>query len=500
MAKRFISIWFRSLNTDWFTLRHPELKNEVFVLSQPDHGRVVVSASNIHAQSEGIYPGMAVADARAIVPGLKVMDDDPQLAEKLLLKIARWCIRFTPVAAVDGSNGIILDVSGCAHLWGGESPYITNLVSKLKEKGYRVRAALGDTIGIAWAVARFGTGSGIIPQSEQAEAIQPLPPESLRISTESSERLHKLGLKTVSSFFNMPRSALRRRFGAEILLRLDQLMGFEREDLVPVEIVEPWQERLPCLEPISTATGISIALERLLDTICKRLGNDGKGIRKACFKSFRVDGMVMSLEIGTHRGTLNTKHLFKLFEEKLSTIEPGLGIELFVLETPLVEDLQPHQEKMWESPGGLHSAAVSELIDRVGNKVGADKIHRYLPAEHHWPERSLKQASSLEETTDTPWKTARPRPVRILQVPESIGVAAPIPDYPPMLFRYRGKVHKIRKADGPERIEREWWLEEGEHRDYYSVEDEDGKRYWLFRSGHYSGDTNIQWFIHGFFA
>ena len=220
----------------------------------------------------------------------------------------------------------------------------------------------------------------------------------------------------------------------------------------------------------------------------------------ALFKCYRVDGKIEKIEIGTNRPSCNSKHLFKLFENKISSIEPALGIELFTLEASKVEDASPVQEKLWENNSGLDDIGLSELLDRLAGKIGGNNIHRYVPDEHYWPERSFKLASDLHEKLQTTWKADRPRPLQLLSKPEPIEVTAPIPDYPPMLFRYKGKLHKIIKADGPERIEQEWWLQDGQHRDYYCVEDEDGNRYWLFRSGHYDADKTYQWFIHGFFA
>jgi protein ImuB len=187
-----------------------------------------------------------------------------------------------------------------------------------------------------------------------------------------------------------------------------------------------------------------------------------------------------------------------LFESKLQTIEPDLGIELFILEAPRVEDHAACQENLWEAKGGLDDIRLSELIDRLTGKIGANCIRRFLPDEHYWPERSIKSTSSLQDKPATGWKLDRPRPIQLLARPEHIEVTAPVPDYPPMNFRYKGKLHKILKADGPERIEQEWWIQEGQHRDYYAVEDEQGCRYWLFRLGHY--DEKYEWFIHGFFA
>lgn len=498
MAQRFVSIWFRHLTTDWCSLRQPYLRGVPFVLRAPVHGRMVITAANAVAQAQGIDSGMVLADARAVIPDLEVQDDMPDLAGRLLRRLAEWCIRFTPVVAVDLPHGLLLDVTGCAHLWGGEDAYLAAIVHKLQGRGYDVRAAMADTVGVAWAVARFGRAPLRVAGGGHIEALLPLPPEALRLEADVAARLHKLGLHQARQFMKMPRSSLRRRFGAHFIGRLDQALGQQAELLEPVQPLEPYQERLPCLEPIVTATGIEIALQQLLEVLCLRLRQEQKGLRSAVFKGYRVDGKVEHISIGTTRATHNVRHLFKLFALQLSTIEPALGIELFVLEAPKVEDHYPQQEKMWQGAGGLEDVRLAELIDRLAGKVGAQAIHRYMPAEHYWPERSFKPAASLQEKPTTAWRTDKLRPLQILKIPESIEVMAPIPDYPPMLFVYRGKRHTIVKADGPERIEQEWWLQQGQHRDYYCVEDEEGGRYWLFRLGHYKDKTD--WFIHGFFS
>ena len=500
MCKRFVSIWFRYLQTDWFTIRRPLLKGVPFVLASPDHGRMVISSANSVAQAQDVDIGMVVADARAIIPSLEVLDERPGLSIKLLKGIGEWCIRYAPVVAIDPPDGLLLDASGCAHLWNGEGPYINDISTRLKGLGYTVRVAIADTIGTAWAVARFGKGSPVIESGKQTSAILSLPPASLRLETDIIERLHKLGLRQVSDFIGMPRSALTRRFGKSLIQKLDKALGHEEETINPIHPGEPWQERLPCLEPIATATGIEIALKRLLEALCTRLKKEGKGIRIALFKCYRIDGKIEQVEIGTNRPSYNVHHLFKLFEIKLSSIEPALGIDLFMLEVQKVENVSPVQEKLWEKSCGFDNIGFTELLDRLSGKFGADCIHRYVPDEHYWPERSFKISPSIHEKLTATWKVDRPRPIQLLPIPELIEVTAPIPDYPPMLFRYKGKLHKISKADGPERIEPEWWLHQGQHRDYYSVEDEEGHRYWLFRLGDYDEQKTYQWFIHGFFA
>lgn len=535
MARRFVSIWFRHLRTDWFQLRRPALKDSPFVLAVSEHGRKLVSAADPCAESQGIYPGATVADARAIVPGLEVLDDRPELGEKLLTSLAGWAVRYTPVAAVDLPDGLVFDSTGCGHLWGGDAAYAEAIWTRLCAAGYDVRVAMADTIGAAWGLARYGRpaaepgpgrqaggegsagmpggpGSGrhggviVVGGQAQTAALLALPPAALRLGAATLDRLQKLGFGTIGAFAHLSRPALRRRFGAALLLRLDQAFGREREQIVAVEPAAVYEERLSCLEPISTAVGIGIALERLLETLTRRLQREGKGLREAVFKAYGIDGRLSRVEIATSSASQHAAHLMKLFELKLSAIEPGMGIELFVLEAPRVEDVAPVQEHFWAGDQGIGAPAIAELIDQLTNRFGAGCITRFLPDEHHWPERSVKAARGLEEKPSIPWRTDRPRPAHLLTRPEPIEVAAPVPDYPPMLFRYRGKLHRIKKADGPERIECEWWIQEGRHRDYYCVEDEDGARYWLFRSGHYTDEGKnglsgggARWYLHGFF-
>jgi len=500
MSRRYLSLWFRHLTTDYTIIRRPALRNKPFVLAAPDHGRMVITAVSPPAGQEGINTGMPVADARVLLPGLEVLDDSPGLDGKLLRMLALWCIRYTPMVGIDRPDGLVMDISGCAHLWGGEKAYLSQILNTLRGKGYDVRAAIADTLGAAWAVARYGRTTALVEPGEHATAVLSLPPAALRIDPLITSRLHRLGLDKIHRIAGMPRQSLRSRFGNELLLRLDQAFGRAEELIEPVVPVEVYIERLPCLEPICTATGIEIALTRLLETLCQRLQQDGKGLRTAVFKGYRVDGKVVEAAIGTHRASHHVAHLLRLFEEKISTLEPDLGIEVFTLEAPKVEDVASQQHVMWSGATGLQDNGLVELVDRITNKTGAQTIHRYLPAQHYWPERAMVATTSLDDIAAEVWSVTRPRPIHILARPEVIEVTAPIPDYPPMLFIHKGQRHSITRAEGPERIEQEWWLSDGEHRDYYAVEDEQGVRFWIFRSGHYAGLRSYQWFLHGYFA
>lgn len=494
---RYVSISFPYLLTEFVVRKQPEFVDKPFVLASRQRGRMVIDAVSLQAAQKGICTGMVLADCKAIFPELEMLETESGRAEKLLQALAEWSIFYTPFAAVDLPDGLILDSSGCTHLWGGEAAYLEHIKAKLAGYGYTVQAAIADTISTAWAVARYGNNA-IVKPGKQYEALRLLPPAALRMETTILARLKKLGMKQIGSFIDMPPSVLRRRFGQELPKRIAQALGYEIELAVPVKPIAPYQERLTSMEPIPSSTGITIALKQLLETLCIRLESEGLGLRQCIFKAYRVDGNIQQIEIGTGRPSRNTSHLFRLFEYKIATLEPALGFELFILEAPKVEPVTREQAAMWNA-ASQNDMKVAELLDRVETKMGTNSVSRYLPAEHHWPERSVKQASPLWEKQTTDWRIDLPRPVHLLHRPEIIEVTAVLPDYPPMLFRHKGALYNVAKADGPERIEQEWWLSDGLYRDYYVVEDANGARYWLFRVGPYDGE-HPKWFLHGYFA
>lgn len=497
--KRFVSIWFPYLTTDWHARKQPALQQKAFVLKATVRNRIVVTAANKIAVAQGIHKGMVLADAKGVYPSLHVMDDKPTLANQLIDRIAEWCIRFTPIAAVNYPDGVILDASGCTHLWGSEEAYINDITHRLTRRGYTVGVSIADTIGSAWAAARYSKQK-IVECGKQTDVMAALPVSSLRLAEETVMLLNKLGLRQVKDIIQLPKTSLRRRFGTSLLQRLKQAIGEEEEPIVPVYPIEAYQERLPCMEPIKTRDGIEIALQHLLTTLCTRLCKEGKGLRKAFFRAYLIDGGASGIEISTNQPSQNTEHLFQLFSIKLSTIEPKEGIELFLLEATVVEEIVITQEVLWPLQSGVVDSKVLDLMDRFVMRFGQDAVQRFLPIESYWPERSFKQTNDLKEQPLIEWKVDRPRPLQLLSPPEQIAVTSIVPDYPPLNFRYRNQLHIVSKADGPERIEQELWIHEGEHRDYYAVEDEEGKRYWLFRLGPYNNDVKPKWFLHGFFA
>ena len=457
MGRRYVAVWFPHLVTDRLARLRPELGKKPLVLSAASHGRMIITASNLLAEANGIYPGMVVADARAIVPDLEVLIDKPGFSTVLLNRIAEWCIRFTPVVSVDLPDGLLMDVTGCPHLWDGENEYIQTIDTRLSAFGYEVRLAIAGTVGCAWAIARFGKQT-LVENEKVPEALVTLPPAALRITHETVGLLQQLGLRQIGQILGLPRSALRRRFGQFLLDRLDQALGRQEEKVEPLQPVEPWQERLNCLEPILTRGGIEIALTRLLEILCGKLKHYQQGLRVARFKGFRVDGKTVQIEIGTNRASHNELHFFKLFELKLSTLEPESGIEVFVLEAPVVEDNLPVQDKIWETGGSHTEIQLSELLDRFAGKFGKEHISRFLPDEHYWPERSVKPAISLRKNQLQMESGPEQAITIIISIRNQLKLLHLFLIIHRCCFSYKGKLHKIIKADGPERIEQEWWL------------------------------------------
>lgn len=499
MAQRFISLWFAHLVTDWMVRRQPELGSTPFVLCANERGKLLLSKANPLALQAGLYEGMSLADARALLPNLEHFDEKPDVAAKLLDVLGDWCIRYTPTVSVDLPDGLMLEVSGSSHLFGGEHALLKIMVTKLRDLGYQVRGAMADTPGAAWAVARYAKKDPLVSIGGNKKALSILPPQALRLDEEAASRLNKLGITTIAELYALPRPSLSRRFGAGLLLRLDQALGETQELIQAKRHIEPYSERLTCPEGIATAEGIALALNMLLEKLCRRLDQEGKGLRIAVLEGYRVDGIVERIEIGTSRPTRSPKHIFRLFENKLETIEPALGIELFVLTTHDPELMPVAQNELLDDLDAKDDSAIPELMDRFFNHFERRNIYHVSPSEHHWPERSIALGEPAIPQQAQSWPNDKPRPIKLLSVPELIEVTAPVPDYPPMMFRHKGVLHRIKKADGPERIEREWWMDQGDMRDYYRLEDEAGHRYWVYRSGYFKPDQSAQWYLHGFF-
>jgi len=473
----------------------------------------VLAAVDPAAALAGLAPGMSLADARARLPDLRLVDADPAGDAQALAGFADWCGRFSPWTSVDGADGIWLDVTGCVPLVPSEEALARELVERAARLGFAARAAVADTPGAAWAVARYAelpaSSVRILAAGEARAALAPLPVAGLRLAAEITQDLKRLGLKRIGDLYGMARAPLAPRFGEAVARRLDQALGLIEEPISPRQPIEPRMVRRILAEPISTPEAIEHGLTQLMALLCRRLEEEGLGARRLELACFRVDAQVERIAIGTSRPSHEPGHLGRLMTEKIGEIAPGFGIELMQLRALAVEPLAARQLGL---DAGQADGAVAPLVDRLANRLGARNVLRLMPENSHLPERAQRAVSVLDERhggkPKQDWPVARPRPIRLLTYPDPIEVMAPVPDDPPLMFRWRRVPHRVRRAEGPERIALEWWREpeNGQSgagtdgiRDYYRVEDEAGRRFWLYRRGLYRPETVPAWFLHGFF-
>lgn len=488
-------------------------------LVEADAKGVRLTAVNHPAQELGLHIGMTLADARAIHPGLETAPATPEKDQDRLLAMAHWCGRYSPWVNVDdthvsGTKGLWIDASGCAHLFGGEDNMLHDITARLQAFGFTAKAAMADTPGAAWALARYGSAeTRRAAPKKNKQTLKPLYLGGLRLDQEILVLLRRLGLTRIGQLYDVPRAALTRRFKSQdistaVMARLDQALGHRHEPISPLMPPPNYRSRLSFADPLQLLGGIKLSLEKLLETLCVSLNTDQKGARVLTLWAYRIDGKVSSVRIATSRPSRDPKHFQNLFQEKLDRIDAGFGIETLILNADVVEDLTPDQVDLQKDDvTSLSPKALAEWVDRIGNHDGTEKVFKTAPEESHIPERACRTAGT-EEDHDWEKQPDKPvRPFRLLPRPEQIQVMAEIPEGPPLTFTWRKVPRRIAHAEGPERIAPEWWQDtnpiRSNIRDYYRVEDTEGRRYWLFRDGLYDDDTRQgppQWFMHGIFA
>lgn len=500
MSKRYVSVWLPHWPTERRRRAQGKPDQTPFALVAPGNGGVRVVAVDAFAASEGLHPGMPLADARALLPGLKVAEADPASDARALGMLADWCTRYTPWTATDGNDGLVLDITGCAHLLGGEPELLADLVKRLRHTSLTARIAIADTPSAAWACSRHGKET-IVPPEQSRNVVAALPVAALRLLPEAVERLRGLGLRTIGDILPLPRAPLARRVGMAILERLDRVLGREEEPISPRGATTEWRTRIAFAEPIGRAEDIECATMRLLEELCRRLGRDGRGIRRLELAVYRVDGSTQRLGIGTGKASRDAQHLFRLFTEKLKEADPGYGVETMIVTAAETDCLRADQLDLSESKNTV-DADLNRLIDRLQNRLGRNSLVRIAPFDSHIPERAVTVLPAMAPPNDGDWLAEQPRPIRLLPCPEPIEAVAPVPDEPPVRFAWRNIGHRVIEAEGPERIEPEWWRakEGARFRDYYRIEDEAGRRFWVFRDGPYESDRTPRWYMHGLFA
>ncbi len=501
---------------------------------------------NRAAAAHGLRPGMALADARAILPGLQCCAADETAEAASLANIADWCRRFTPLAALDPPDGAVLDITGAAHLFGGEAKLCEEIETRLEAQGFAARTAIAATPEAAWALARFGDVR-VMPEETREEDLRrrlgALPLAALRLDEKMLGQLAQAGLRRIGDLILRPRAPLAARFGKALFNRLDALLGHSRTPINPRFEAPAYLAERRFAEPIVQRETIETTILALARELSLLLTRQGEGARRLDVSLFGVDGRVRHLRAGTSRPLRDPAVIARLFREKIEAVgkgderdplDAGFGFDVVRLAAEATER-QDEEQNHWLTPAAQDDLA--DLIDRLGARLGVRRVMRQELADTHWPEFAVmampasfmrharpcaghpRQAdvSLFAELSqrhrvdgrDKPGHDVQnftkeqlpSRPIRLLEKPEPIEAIASVPDGPPVRFRWRRVLHEVAAIEGPERIAPEWWKHDALTRDYFRAEDREGRRFWLFREGLYETDTaRPRWFLHGLFA
>jgi protein ImuB len=520
--RRILSVWLPY----WpiLRLRRDGSPDKPTVTVETARGVRRLAAIGPDAAAQGLSIGQTLADARTLCPGLLAEETDPAADAEALSSLAAWCERYTPLAAADlpdttSEHGLWLDITGCAHLFDGEEALAKDLQTRLSRNGLLARCAIAGTPGAAWALSHAVTTGPCtrLPAGQERQALALLPIALLRLDPKITAGLRRLGLRQVGDLARIPRGEITARFGPQPLLRLDQALGAAEEAIAWPRPAPPFTERLDFLEPIGTAEDLAHALDLLALRLCARLAGQHQGAHRLAAQFFRVDNNIQLIAIATALPSHDAGYLAKLLRAQLETVEPGFGIETILLHAEETAGLAMPQTGFADIADNQEASRLSTAIDRLANRLGQSRVWRVAPRASHVPERAVQKTAPLQSQpvqsqpvqSQPGWITdpAAPRPIRLLRTPEPVEVTALVPDDPPVLFHWRRRLHRVRAAAGPERIAAEWWRqsppvdfsETDLIRDYYRVEDMEGARFWLFRTGLHGNGRIPRWYLHGLF-
>ncbi|AEQ53134.1 protein ImuB [Pelagibacterium halotolerans] len=485
---------------------------------QGEHPLVVVArrgnilalvGADASARRQGLRPGLAFADAKARVPQLEVVEHDETADAELLERLADWCDRYSPLIATEPPDGIVCDITGVPHLFGGEAGLVADMEARLKAQGFATRIGVAGTARAARALARFGRG-GIVEPGGEAHALAGLPVEALEAGEKTTMGLRRAGLTAIGDLAARPRKPLAARFGDAMTAALAQLLGEIDRPITPRRPLPDFVAEQRFADPIGLMDDIVAALATLSQDLCKSLDRHGQGGR--CFEAafFRADGKVTRIELLSGQPLKEAGALTRLLEMRLEAlvdpIDPGFGFDMIRLSVLAGDDMDAIQ-------GGLDGRAmalveVRDLLDRLSARFGAGAVQRFVADDSHLPERAARAIPAIsDETPVGTWRKAGPfgvpaRPLFLFYPPPLIEVIAEVPHGPPRRFSWRRAWFDIVAAEGPERIAPEWWRKTSDTRarDYFRIEDEKGRRFWVFRYGFYGiGTEPVRWYLHGVF-
>jgi protein ImuB len=509
--RRILALWLPRLPTDRLIRKRGSPFSAPLIVSGKCGNALHVHALDARAQAMGLHKGQPLANARAMVQPLAILPADEKADAALLEAIADWCDRFTPFVSLDAPDGLLLDITGAAHLFGGEAAMLTQVTQKIAAQGFVVRGAIAGTSLAARALARYASKSIVAPGGEAA-AIAPLPIAALDCGDKALRALRHAGLKTISQVAERLHSELSERLGTSFTTRLRTLQGAEEMPLVPRRALPDLMAEQSFAEPVVTEDAIAASLLSLAQSLGEIMERQGRGVRVLDAAFFRADGKVTRIAVRTGEALRDAAVMLRLLRQKLDALadplDPGFGFDLIRLEAVMAEETQPVTVSFDSQENAARQIAF--LVDRLSARFGEARVQRFVPQDTHIPEAAGVAVPAQDREFDSAWPVRRGmdvtngsgpprRPLRLLEKPEEIMATAGTPDDPPRQFRWRRALFLVARAEGPERIAMEWWRRDGLTRDYFRVETRDGQRFWLYRDGLYEGFAR-RWYMQGVFA
>lgn len=548
--RRILSLWFPRLGAERvFRAERIVVSGPLAVVAEQSNMQMVTSV-NMAAQVAGVRVGQPVRDAHAMCANLMTRTRNIQAEASFLTALRRWAGKFSPWIAEEPPDGLVLDLTGCPHLFGGEESLLSLIETDCAGMGLSVQAGIADTLGAAWALARFAgqggaldrsgdaidqearatrsragkrrhwTRGGAAPQVMNAHkgrariaaagqtygALSSLPVAALRLDPDTVAQLGRLGLRRIGDLLGQPRATLARRFGKGLVLRLDQAMGSAPEPVSPTGVPDAFSVRLTLPEPIGLHADIMAAIDRMLPRFCILLQDKGRGVRTLRLESHRTDQNAEIVTISLARPSHDPARIRPLVELKLDTIDAGFGIDMLRIEAVQTERVHARTKVGHLQAGNAVAVRLSDneilddLIGKMGARIGLEDITRRHPALSHIPEKSALVLAAAWSEPSLGWEA--PPAARPLLIWRPEPVHAPETPTVPATFRWRGRTWNMTQAHGPERIAPEWWLDDPDWRsgvrDYWVVTTAQKDRLWLYFS--YGSTLSAGWFCQGSFG
>ncbi|WP_417207867.1 Y-family DNA polymerase [Antarctobacter sp.] len=549
--RRILSLWFPRLGAERLIRAEPHLADVPFATAAQQGPAQVLGALSLAASRAGLRSGQPLRDAHAMCAGLITRAAQPRREEAFLGALHRWAGKFSPWVASDAPDGLVIDLTGCAHLFGGEKPLAQQVTQDCADLGLTVCFGIADTLGAAWALARFSrqdaaharsgdaidqeapatraragkrrhwerggaaptrsapTGTEktrIAPPGQTRDALASLPIAALRLDPQVTEQLARLGLRRIGDLLGQPRAPLARRFGRGLVDRLDQATGAVPEPVSPAIPSDRFAVRMSFPDPIGFEEDVAEALSRMTEQLCAMLDAKSRGARVLRIEAHRCDHQMHWQTITSASASAQPHRLIPLIRLKLPQIDAGPGIDMLRIEAVHHEPrqertrsghIQAAQHGSRRLQGG---AALEDLVSRLGARLGMEAITRRAPASSHIPEKSALTLAAAWSEAARDWPRSPVLRPLLLWRPEP--VTAPDQPHPPQAFRWRGRDWQAKAQTGPERIAPEWWLDDPEWRsgprDYWRIDTDRGDQLWLFYA--HGGVTSPGWFCHGSFA